>query len=227
MPDEPQAPPAEEKKPEPASRVIIRPLPKVVFLWPTALVALICWVGQSLGEGDEPSYRWGIAFFVVLALNFPVVAFNFSRVTFLVLVLLMVLFAVLHWITPVFSYVGGLKIGATQQFYGWYFILQAIIYLIVFLQTRFNYWELTHNELLHHHGILGDVERYPAPGLRITKEVDDVFEFILLGSGRLVIQPPVEPRAIILENVPRVNRVENRLKEVLSTLKVKLGPSGS
>lgn len=227
MPDEPSPTAAPEKrsetKAEPtASRVIIRPLPKIVFLWPTALMALVCFFGQGAASAEGPHHGWGLLFFITLALNLPVIAFNFSRMTFIVLVLLAILFAVLRWFTPIFTYVGELQIGATQPFYIWFFALMLLIYLLVFVQTRFNYWELTHNELLHHHGILGDVERYPAPGLRITKEVDDVFEFFLLGAGRLVIQPPVEPRAIVLENVPLVNRVENRLKEVLSTLKVKV-----
>lgn len=222
MPDEPAVGPPEETKPEPKAppaRVVIRPLPKIVFLYPTALASLVCFLGQGLGGSQ---HTWGLVFFITLALNLPVVAFDFSRVTFVVLVLVVVLFAVLQWLTPLFSFIGGLEIGATQQFYGWFCILMAVIYLIVFIQTRFNYWELTHNELLHHHGVLGDVERYPAPGLRITKEVNDVFEFILLGAGRLVIQPPVEPRAIILHSIVRVNHVENRMKALLATLQVKV-----
>ena len=219
----------EEKKREAAkrakdSRVFIRPLPKIVFLYPTAITALVCLIGQWSTKDNEPSSTFGLIFFLALALNLPVVAFNFSRLTFVLLVILM---AVLKAWTPVFSFFGERQIAATSPFYFWYFALLAAIYLGVFIQTRFDYWELTHNELLHHHGFLGDVDRYPAPGLRITKEVDDVFEFMLLGAGRLVIQPPVEPRAIVLESVPRVNYIEERLKDVLSTLKVTVANSGN
>ncbi|MCZ6689710.1 MAG: hypothetical protein O7H41_08915 [Planctomycetota bacterium] len=208
------------------SRVFIRPLPKIVFLYPTAIAALVCFVGQGAGGPTELSSTFGLIFFLTLALNLPVVAFNFSRLTFVVLVLLVILMAVLKAWTPVFGFLGERQIAATSPFYFWFFALMVAIYLGVFIQTRFDYWELTHNELLHHHGFLGDVDRYPAPGLRITKEVDDVFEFMLLGAGRLVIQPPVEPRAIVLESVPRVNYIEERLKDVLSTLKVTVGNPG-
>ena len=228
MAEETGASAAEEKASAPAEpagsdRVFIRALPKIVFLYPTCLMALLCCILQAIFGGKEPSTTYGIIFFITLALNLPVVAFDFSRKSFVILILLIALLVVLKAWTPVFEFVGGRNIAATTQFYAWFGILLATIFVAVFIRTRFDYWELTHNELLHHHGILGDVERYPAPGLRITKEVDDVVEFLLLGAGRLVIQAPVEQRAIVLESVPMVNRIENRLKEVLSTLQVKVG----
>ncbi len=204
------------------SRVFIRPLPKVVFLWPVAATALVCWITQGMAGGDD-STRLGLAFFVVLTANLPIAAFEFNRIAIVVLALLVALFWALGAYSHVLGFARGLQISASTGFYMWFFVLLAVIYLVVFLKTRFNYWELTSNELLHHHGILGDVERYPAPGLRITKEVNDVFEFLLLASGRLVIQPQSEERALVLDGIFRVNRVENRMKELLSTLQVKVG----
>ena len=43
----------------------------------------------------------------------------------------------------------------------------ALIYLGVFISVQFDYWEVRPNELLHHHGILSDLERFSAPNLRI------------------------------------------------------------
>ena len=74
--------------------------------------------------------------------------------------------------------------------------------------------------LVHHHGLLGDVERRAAPGLKISKEIKDVMEYALLGSGRLVLSPPGEARDIIIDNVMRISKVEAEMQDLLNTLRV-------
>ena len=81
---------------------------------------------------------------------------------------------------------------------------------------------LTHNELLHHNGLWGTVQRYPAPQLRMTKDIVDLFEFALWGSGRLVLKPRGEHRDIVLDNVLFINSIEDRIQEKLSTLQVRI-----
>jgi hypothetical protein len=76
------------------------------------------------------------------------------------------------------------------------------------------------NEIIHHHGILGGIERLPAPGVRLEKDITDVFEYLLLRSGRLVITPAGESRAIILDNVPNINHVEDGVKAILGVTEV-------
>jgi hypothetical protein len=107
-----------------------------------------------------------------------------------------------------------------QNFYFVMFTVFTIVFLMVFLMTRFNYWEIRHNEILHHHGFMGDVERYPAPNLRMSKEINDVVEYILLRSGRLILQPSSERQAIVLECVININRVEEKVKTLLGSLQV-------
>ena len=96
----------------------------------------------------------------------------------------------------------------------------GITFLFVFIKARFNYWEFTSNELLHHHGFVGNIERFPAPNLRISKEIHDVFEFLLLRSGRLVVHPSGERRSFVLELVVGVNKKEETIKRLLSKLSV-------
>ena len=78
------------------------------------------------------------------------------------------------------------------------------------------------NELLHHHGVLSNLERFPAPHLRIDKEINDVFEYLLLRSGRLILQPSEERRAIILDNVPFIERKEETITRMLGALQVQV-----
>jgi hypothetical protein len=97
-----------------------------------------------------------------------------------------------------------------------------LIYLGVFISVRFDYWEVRPNELLHHHGVLSDLKRFPAPELRVDKEINDVFEYLLLRSGRLILHPSGETRAIILDNVLFITQKEEALTRMLGALQVQV-----
>jgi hypothetical protein len=58
--------------------------------------------------------------------------------------------------------------------------------------------------------------------LRIDKEITDVFEYLLLRSGRLILHPSNERRAIVLENVFFINRREEDLTRLLGALQVQV-----
>jgi hypothetical protein len=92
------------------------------------------------------------------------------------------------------------------------------------LNLRFDYWEVTPNELLHHHGVMSDLKRYSAPNMKIDKEITDVFEYLLLGSGRMILHPQGESRAIVLENVLFINRKERAITRMLGALQVRIAP---
>ena len=96
------------------------------------------------------------------------------------------------------------------------------LYLCVLVSRRFDYWEVKGNELLHHHGFLSNLERFSAPNLRIDKEINDVFEYLLLRSGRLIIHASNERRAIVLENVLFINDKEERITKMLGALQVRV-----
>jgi hypothetical protein len=95
-------------------------------------------------------------------------------------------------------------------------------YLAVLVAVRYDYWEIQNNELLHHHGFLSDLKRYPAPSLRVDKEINDVFEYMLLQSGRLILHARSESRAIVLDNVLFINRKEALLTKMLGSLQVSM-----
>ena len=127
---------------------------------------------------------------------------------------------------PIFTSLGAafswFDFSAGSGFFFAYGLMFVFIFLGVFLQTRFNYWEVKHNELLHHHGIAGDCDRFPAPNLRMSKEITDVFEYALLFSGRLVLYPATSQRPIILDHVVRINAMEKRIEKMLQTLQVSI-----
>jgi len=220
--------PATAKKPmtrtTPTS-VTIRSYSDVIYLYPSVIMSLICGLWVTLGEPTvaEPGLS-GVVFTVVFFFNLSVIAFDYTRLTSIIMLLLVVIAGLLAVIFPA---VGEVMQGLLDQplfmnatFYWVWGAFLTFILTIVWIRTRFDYWEIKNQELLHHHGLLGDVERWPAPNMRITKEINDVMEYGLLGAGRLVLIPAREHRALVIKNVPRINRVEKDMQDILSSLRV-------
>jgi hypothetical protein len=162
-------------------------------------------------------------------------AFNFPRTSSLSLLFLLVAIVMgcvlLCVLKPeVLPYVAGTLREfhplANASFY-WVFSLSlGLATLGAIIVARFDCWEARPNELLHHQGLWGDLDRFPAPGVRIDKEISDVFEYLLLQSGRLTLHLNSERRAIVLDNVPFITRKERTLTRMLGTLQVAVRPEG-
>ncbi len=202
-----------------------RSYPAIIFLYPSLLMAIICgiWVESAGASVTEPGLS-GLFFTLVFFFNLTIMAFDYTRLTSIIIILSMIIFGLVSTLAPS---VGDFLLKAIFHemfmdgvFYWVWATGLAIIFVVAFIRTRFDYWEVKNNELLHHHGLLGDVKRWPAPGLRTSKEINDVMEYLLCRSGRLVLRPAQEPRDIVIENVPNINKVENRMQELLSSLRV-------
>ncbi|MBL8851327.1 MAG: hypothetical protein JNG89_16715 [Planctomycetaceae bacterium] len=233
----PTPPAADDKTVE---RVVLVSFPKIVFLWPSYVAALIAALYMSL-SGEVPQVDvaetmptqaiMGWMFLIVLSINLVVLSFDFPRATSLVIFFVLATIALALWLVavkfPTFMPILGRWITSIQPeanatFYWFFFAVLSIIYLAVIFETRFDYWEVRGNELLHHHGMLSNMERFPAPQLKIDKEINDIFEFLLLGSGRLILHPSNERRAIVLENVLWINGKEKQITDMLGTLQVEV-----
>jgi hypothetical protein len=70
--------------------------------------------------------------------------------------------------------------------------------------------------LIHHTGLLGNIERFSTAGLKLNTEINDVFEYILAGAGRIIMTIPGAPRPVLLDNVLRFNSIMERSKHILS-----------
>lgn len=229
---------SQPEQPQELPSVIIRPWPKVVFLYPIFLCSTVFWILSAFGEPLEgtgyPSQTWlGNTFVLVTFLNFLVFAFDFSRIK-TITILFGVIAAVfaLFWANENWEVATWLKdsLGVinTQMntwFYGVFSIMMGGILVLVLINTRFNYYEVNHREILHHHGYLGDVTRMPTSGLRLNKEIYDLMEFLLLRSGRLIFYPSTSREAIVIDNVINVNHAEDRIKDLLSVIAVRVSQS--
>ncbi|MCB9878489.1 MAG: hypothetical protein H6835_12900 [Planctomycetes bacterium] len=214
-PSEPSAPP---------ESVIIRPWPKVVFLYPTFVVSTIFFLLSWLGIGDAATL--GNIWMSVLMLNLLVFSFDFSRIWSIVMVFGIGLLVVLVLYFDLTGFVGRaldkVEIPYTQAHYGFMSAGLGLLLLIVFINSRFHYYEVNAREILHHHGYLGDVRRWSTEGLEMNKEIYDVAEYVLLRSGRLIFNPMTSKHAVVVDNVANVNRIEKAINDLLSHVAVRI-----
>ena len=234
------APQQESTRESQEKRVFLVSYPKIIFLYPTFLVALVAGI-YMLVAGDAPGEDPGrhrhdteilaLIFLVFSTVNLIVLSFDFPRTTSLTLFFLvaavvmggLLLFQFKPELLPVVGdTLNKLHPWANAQFYLILAGILALIFVGVLISVRFDYWEVRPNELLHHHGVLSNLERFSAPNLRIDKEINDVFEYLLLGAGRLILHPSNERRAVVLENVFFITRKETEITQMLGALQVQV-----
>ena len=218
---------AEPKTTPEATHVIVRAYPKVVFFYMTWIVSVLCGMLQPENVLDrELSAQIGLLWLAVFTFNVLVISFEFSRIrsvalTFFTIAVLLAAY-VFGYLDSIFGFFADLQLVMNKTFYYCVGGLYSIIFLLVWINSRFSYWEIQPNEILHHHGFLGDVHRYPTRGLHMKKEITDVLEYVLLRSGTLVLIPLGEERPIVLQNVIGMNSVEDKIQRLLGTLKVRI-----
>ncbi|RLS44278.1 MAG: hypothetical protein DWH81_01135 [Planctomycetota bacterium] len=250
---------------KPTRGVILVSYPKVVFLYPSVIIAIIAGLymqvaGNKAMDGtrhspaavtapadgaaaqpavnDTKSFAVGPtmaagAFLLTLALNLVITSFDFPRTTSVTLAALaaalflgtMLLITYKPDLVPfATNLVKKLHPQANATFYYCYVIAMGLIYIGVFVNSKFDYWEVRQNEMLHHHGFLSDLERFPTSSLKIDKEIKDIFEYMLLKSGRMILNPGPQQRPIILENVFFIDQKESQITKLLSSMQVQIAP---
>ncbi len=246
--------------------------PKVIFLYPTAIVSLICAAGMSIiqdrthdptkplktavstraGVTEEvadlsdqpatsmtrvdrfltPQNLFAMLFLAMLAFNLLIMALDFPRFTLVAWILgvFFILFFIL-WLSayfkldlmkPIHAIFASIYAVANACFYLMVFVTLFLVFAIIYVTRWLDYWEILPNEILHHHGPLSDLERYPTMNLKFDKEIPDVLEWLMLGSGRLVLHVPNVSKALVLDNVLFISRKEEALKRVMSRLEVRV-----
>jgi len=254
--------------------------PKLIYIYPSAIVSLICALGMywlphktydpskpevgvvqtvpatgqpqagAVESGETvvvesapqaptrrqrfntPQNLLGVLFLGVLAFNMVVMALDFPRFE-LIGIILAILFTTffLLWLgsyfdldllRPLDAALANVYVFANAGFYFMYSLVVFAVLGIVYLTRWLDYWEILPNEILHHHGPMSDLERYPTLNLKFDKEIPDVLEFLMLGAGRLVLRIPNVDKALVMENVLFINSKEEALKRLMSRLNVRI-----
>jgi len=202
---------------------------------PAATTAPASAPAQPVAKHDRfktPQNLFGVLFLGVFAFNLLVMALDFPRFT-IVAVALLIAFLVFFilWMGAAFDIelmrwvrglMGAVYVYANAAFYFMIAGVLAIILGIVYATRWLDYWQIMPNEILHHHGPLSDLERFPTMNLKFDKEIPDVLEFAFLGAGRLVLHVTDERKAIVLDNVLFINSVEAALKNLMSRMEVRI-----
>ena len=212
----------EDDKPGFHDSVIVRPYPKIIFFWMTWIVSLIAGIIESSSGGDTG--HLGTIWMAFFAFNLLVISFDFSEVISVMLLALLgvVVFAGLYFdfLPFIGDFFGSLKLVMSSNFYFTMFGIFTIIYIVMFIKTRFDYWEFRHNEVIHRRGVFADIRRYSTEDLRWFKEVPDVLERILCGAGRMILTTPREKHPIVIQHVLGINRIDEKVADILGVKRV-------
>ena len=83
---------------------------------------------------------------------------------------------------------------ANKGFYFMVFVTLMLVFAVIYVTRWLDYWEILPNEILHHHGPLSDLERYPTMNLKFDKEIPDVLEWVLSARAGWCFTCPTCPR---------------------------------
>jgi len=211
-----------EKKVKYPNEIYIRSYPKIIFFWPLLITSFILWMIQAF---IDPSSLLGYVWFIVFFVNIFVTAFDFSSTKFFVLILaiVIVILVVVFLVLPNFTVdITGIEldIALPWEFYMLMTIILALILGIIVISTRFEYFKIERNEIIHKAGVFSSAERFPVKSLRFKKEIPDVFEFFMLRAGKLTIMPGKADEVMILNTVLNINKKERQLDWLLSHVSV-------
>jgi hypothetical protein len=231
--------PSEEPEKEPIPElddVVVREYPKTVLFYPMIFISLILALAAVLVLFFilDPTLRdtWlftiGFIWFVLFFFNLLIVTFEFGKGVIVALALILVIIVLV--VVLVFTQYGigpitGLNPAAlrlfinTEAYLGFFLVFLFVIFLS-WIKTRIYYFKITPNEIIYKKGIMGDVERYGTSNVMVHKEIPDIFEFMLLRSGRLSFTVPGRKAPIILDNVPRINTIEIKILHLLRRIEV-------
>ena len=172
----------------------------------------------------------GLLFLVVLLLNLVVMSIDFPRFTIIVVIVGIVaaIFGFLYinvyfnLLPPLVAFLENIYVVATASFYMWAATIILFVFGLIWATRYLDYWVILPNEILHSHGPFSDLERFPTMNMKFDKEIPDILEYALLGSGRLVLHVYGHPTAFILDNVLWIDAKETELKKLMSRLDVRI-----
>jgi hypothetical protein len=209
-------------------RVYVASFPKIIYMWPTIVALVACGLIQ-MAMDVEISAALGWVFIGVFSVNWLIIAQDFPRLKFFILVLMIALIILLIWVInlkgitlleDVQAFLKSLNPGLTDHTYIIMFVILSVLFLWGITSPLVNHWRFENNEFIHFVRPFGRDQSIPRMGHSVTMEVSDVFEFILCGAASIVIKqgPDVVAR---IENVPFAPRKMRVIDKIIGELKVK------
>jgi len=206
-------------------RIYLRNYSKVIFLYPLFITSLILFIIQNIIGIDEPGF--GAIWITVFFANLFVIAFDTSSTKFLILLLIAIILIIIFTfifhpdviISEILSF--EVLIVMSTQFYLASAVILAVVLLFAWIITRFNYWKLERNEVIHRNGIFVSVSRYPTKNLRIKKDIPDLFEFLLLRAGSIQLFLGNQ-EVVQFDTILNINKKAKQIDYLLSDIEVEV-----
>ncbi len=172
-----------------------------------------------------------VIFLFLFTFNLFVMAFDFPQSKFLAVVFF--IFAVVLGLVVVGvkspelmgsfgNMISRINPVADKVFYWTMSGLLGFVFIVMYLARLLDYWVIRPNEVIHYHGLPRHSRRFSAPHMRFEMEINDIFEHMLLKSGRLYIRPTGDKEEFVLDNVINVRSKNERVNQILSALQVQL-----
>jgi hypothetical protein len=202
-------------------KVRIHSLPKVIFFYPVWLFSIVCAIVMSI----DPATSWaGPAWMAIFTLNLFVIAYDFTEER-TIIVLFATIAAVLGLVllgalSDIFSFLTGLKPAMNATFYILMSVIFGLVFIIAWVGSRLDYWELEPNEIIHRYGLFRRMKRFSTESLRWDKLIPDVMERIMLGTGTIILTTPFEKHPIVIDHVLRIGKVDEQIAHVLGVKQV-------
>jgi len=219
--------------PEP---VILRDWPKIIMMWPTLLVSLVCGIIMAMYQGTSPPpvefariHYVGLVFLIVLAINMTLLLYDLNLRGFVIVALAIIAMVLGLFLLnqqfegKVWRSIGqalSVRVWANAAFYFMFSLVLLLNLAVAWLITRFNYWKVENNEIIIHEGFMHEQERHPTAQARFTLVVEDIVEYGLLGSGKLVFYFGDNNTEKELKTVLFVHRKAKALDELLGRVAV-------
>lgn len=226
--------PAPERKE--IQEVVVREYPKTVLFYPMLFVSLFIAIAGYLIEFvliiPDPTLRVNLLYtltfiwFVLFFFNLLVVTFEFGKSIVVALALIIVIIImVVAFVFTIYGYFliinpANLLLYMNAPAILAFIVIFSFVIFLSWIKTRMYYFRVTPNEIIYKKGLLGDVERYGTSNVMVHKEIRDLFEFLLMRSGRLTFTVPGRKTTIVLDNVPNINKVEEQILYILRRIEV-------
>ena len=219
---------SKDRKPIP-HEIVFYTYPKLIFVWPVILTGFLFWL-LGRWEWSNPeilAWAWAITLFLTML----TMGVDLSRnvAVFWGVVVIAIWLAVIYLrdvsgltvfrsiydffagLDPVYSPSLGLIVSITL----------SVPFLIMIVWSRINSrWRVTHNEFEHYS--FGRADDSLARGAkRVRSEYPDLFEFLLLLAGDLVVFDAVGRRELRrIRHIPLLPFVRKRIGRILETTSV-------
>jgi len=206
-------------------QIVLRSFPKAIFFTPLFAISIIFWIIQAFLPALNP---WlGIIWVIIFFSNFFVASLDFPSTKFLIVILgilIVVLLLIFLGLFPTLQEVGiigeNIHLGLPAEFYLIITIILGLILGLVVLTSRFDYYRIERNEVIHKKGMFSvNIERFPVRGLRIKKDIPDIFEYLMFRAGSLTLIM-AKGDIVHLNTVLNINKKADKIDLLLSSLQV-------